>query len=112
MQLPELVSAEGKYRVTSQGLGRRRLSARGRHVDPGEGRRSSRSVEGTQDEAAPFGLPADALFTSSRVIRKGKEKPAEVSYIDTVSVGHYVRIAYPEPPYDALVPAGDRRSSA
>ena len=103
VQLPELVAAEGKYRVTTAASTRvgfplaegTSLPVRVAFVP---------QVEGMEAETVPFGLPADALFTSSRVISKGKEKPEEVSYIDAVSVGRYVRIAYPEPPYDAWFP--------
>lgn len=103
VQLPQLVAAEGKYRVTmaaskvvgfplAEGTS---LPVRVAFVP---------LVEGMVDETSTFGLPADALFISSRVISKGKEKPEEVSYVDAVSVGRYVRIAYPEPPYDAWFP--------
>ena len=103
VQLPELVAAEGKYRVTAAASKRvgfplpegTSVPVRVAFVP---------LVEGMEDETSAFGLPADALFTSSRVISKGKEKPLEVSYTDAVSVGRYVRIAYPEPPYDAWFP--------
>ena len=103
VQLPELVAAEGKYRVTHDASKKvgfplpegTSLPVRVAFVP---------LVEGMEDETSTFGLPADALLTSSRVISKGKEKPQEVSYTDAVSVGRYVRIAYPEPPYDAWFP--------
>jgi hypothetical protein len=103
VQLPELVSAEGKYRVTAAAS-----TAVGFPLAEGTSIPVRVAfvplVEGLENEATTFGLPADALFTSSRVIRKAKERPEEVSYVDAVSVGRYVRIAYPEPPFDAWFP--------
>jgi hypothetical protein len=103
VQLPALVSAEGKYRVTTE------VSTRVGFPLPEGTSLPVRVafvplVEGMQDETSTFGLPADPLFTSSRVIVRAKESPPEVSYVDAVSVGRYVRIAYPEPPYDAFFP--------
>jgi hypothetical protein len=103
VQLPELVAAEGKYRVTAA------TSALVGHPLPEGTSLPVRVafvplVEGMDEETTAFGLPADGLVTSSRVIVKGKEKPQEVSYIDAVSVGKYLRVAYPEPPYDEWFP--------
>lgn len=101
--LPELVGAEGKYRVTSVAA-----KAAGLPLPDGTSLPIKVSffplLEGTQDEAVPLGIPADALLTASRVIRKGKEQPLEVSYIDTVSVGRYLRVAYPQAPFDRYFP--------
>jgi hypothetical protein len=103
VQLPELVAAEGKYRVTEAAA-----TAAGLTLPEGTSLPVRVSffplVEGTADEAAPLGIPADALLTSSRLIRNGKEQPLEASYIDAVSVGRYLRVAYPEAPYDAYFP--------
>ena len=103
VQLPELVAAEGKYRVTSAVA-----AAVGLPLPDGTSLPVKVSffplLEGTQNEAVPLGIPADALRTASRMIRKGKEQPLEVSYIDTVSVGRYLRVAYPEAPYDRYFP--------
>lgn len=103
VSLPDLVAAEGKYRVTS-------AASRAVGLPLPEGTSLPVRVsffpllEGTQDEAVPLGIPADALLTSSRLIRSAKEQPLEVSYIDAVSVGRYLRVAYPEAPYDAYFP--------
>lgn len=101
--LPELVQAAGKYRVTS---------ATSEAVGYSLPDRTSLPVrvtfypllEGTSDEAVPLGIPADAVLTASRLIREGKEQPLEAKYIDTVSVGRFLRVSYPEPPFDAFFP--------
>lgn len=102
VQLPELVSREGKYRVTAAAA-----KAVGFPLSEGTSLPVRVSfvplVEDTQDEVASRGIPADPLFTASRVIRKGK-RPEEVSYVEAVSVGRYLRAVYPEPPYDAYFP--------
>ncbi len=110
VQLPELVSAEGKYRVTAAVA-----TSVGYPLAEGTSLPVRVSfvplVEGSPDEAVTLGLPADAFLTSSRVIRKSKGKDQEVSYLDTVSVGQYLRIAYPQPPYDAWFPPAISRLS-
>jgi hypothetical protein len=103
VQLPELVSAEGKYRVTAAASKLVGFPlAEGTSVPVRVA--FVPLVEGMLDETSTFGLPADPFFTWSRVITKGPQKPEEVSYVDAVSVGRYVRIAYPEPPYDQFFP--------
>lgn len=103
VQLPELVAAEGKYRVTAAAA-----AAVGLPLPEGTSLPVRVSffplIEGTPNEAVPQGIPADPLLSASRLIRNGKEKPLEVSYIDAVSVGRYLRVAYPQPPYDAYFP--------
>lgn len=103
VQLPDLVAAEGKYRTTAEAS-----TAVGYPLPEGTSLPVRVSffplLEGTQDEAVAMGVPADALLASSRLIRKGKEQPLEVSYVDAVSVGRYLRVTYPEPPYDAYFP--------
>lgn len=98
-QLPELVRAEGRYVVTkavSQAVGldlpdRTSIPITVAFVP---------LVGDTQDELASRGIPVGDVLTASRLFGQ----PPEVSYVDTVSLGSYRRIAYPEPPYDKFFP--------
>jgi hypothetical protein len=103
VRLPELVAVEGKYKVKSAAA-----TAVGLPLPDDTSLPVRVSffplVEGTQNEAVPLGIPADAVLMASRMVRKGKEQPLEATYIDAVSVGRYLRVAYPEPPYDAYFP--------
>ena len=63
-------------------------------------------VDGTLQEAVTAGIPAvDVLTSSLAVVPPGTTGvPAVVQYVDAVPVGRYLRIAYPEPPYDQYFP--------
>ncbi len=101
--LPPLVRGEGKYLVSA-----RAARAVGFPLPDGTSLPLRVSfiplVEGTLNEAEAFGLPVEPLLTVSRFVRKELAKPAEVSYVDALSVGSYLRVAYPEPPFDAYFP--------
>lgn len=103
--LQELVQAEGRYLVTKQAA-----------VAVGLPLPESTSIpvrvtlvplaDGTLDEAATVGIPAaDVLTSSLAVVPQGTTGvPPEIKYADAVPVGRYLRIAYPEPPYDRFFP--------
>jgi hypothetical protein len=62
-------------------------------------------VDGTTDEAASVGIPAvDVLTSSLAAVQPGITGPPVIQYSDAVSVGRYLRVAYPEPPYDQFFP--------
>ncbi|MDB4946449.1 MAG: hypothetical protein JWP97_5983 [Labilithrix sp.] len=103
VQLPELVSAQGKYLVTHEAS-----VAVGYPLPTG----FSVPVRVTfvpfgpdaQEEARALGLPLTGVQTSSRMIAPTRDATPEVTYAEAVSVGSYLRIAAPEPPYDAYFP--------
>jgi hypothetical protein len=105
--LPELVAAEGTYRVTHDAS-----VAVGLPLDEGTSlpvRVSFIPLAPTSTldvpvEAADVGFPASDVLMSSRLIRPSSQLPGAVLYRDTVAVGRYVRILSPEPPYDAFFP--------
>jgi hypothetical protein len=108
IQLAPLVVATGKYRTTTaasklvglplaEGTS---LPVRVSFVKLADDDPTSKSL----DEVAPLGVPVDAFFTSSRFVRATTQSPEEISYFDTLAAGRYLRIAYPEPPYDELFP--------
>jgi hypothetical protein len=63
-------------------------------------------VDSTLEEAATVGIPAvDVLTASLAVVPTGTIGiPPVIKYADAFSVGRYLRIAYPEPPYDQYFP--------
>jgi hypothetical protein len=63
-------------------------------------------IGSTLTEAVSVGIPAvDVLTSSLAVVQAGTtDKPPVIKYADAVSVGRYLRIAYPEPPYDQFFP--------
>jgi len=103
--LQELVQAEGRYLVTKAAA-----------TDVGLPLEEGTSipvrvtlvplVDGTVDEAATVGIPAvDVLTSSLAVVPQGTTGvPPVIKYSDAVSVGRYLRVAYPEPPYDQYFP--------
>lgn len=100
---PKMVAVEGTYRATEAVAsvlgatlgGRPSIPVRVRYVPltPDSG-----------DEALNAGLPLAAIFTSTRLIVQADSLPPLLQYRDTVSVGRQLRIAYPEPPFDAFFP--------
>ncbi len=102
-RLPEMVAVEGTYRVTATAaavLGvpswaASSIPVRVTYVPFAPGSKTA--------EAATEGLPVRDRVTSSQAIPK-TDLTTEIKYVDTVSVGRYVRIAYPEPPFDAFFP--------
>lgn len=108
VQLPPLVVATGKYRTTTaasttvglplaEGTS---LPVRVSFVKLLDDSPTSTSVV----EVAPLGIPLDPFFTSSRFVRATTASPEELSYFDAVTAGRYLRIAYPQPPYDEVFP--------
>jgi hypothetical protein len=63
-------------------------------------------IGSTLTEAVSLGIPAvDVLTSSLAVVQAGTtDEPPVIKYADAVSVGRYLRIAYPEPPYDQFFP--------
>jgi hypothetical protein len=108
VQLPPLVIATGKYRTTtaaSTTIGlplaeNTSLPVRVSFVKLLDDSPTSTSVV----EVAPLGIPLEPFFTSSRFVRATTTSPEELSYFDAVTAGRYLRIAYPEPPYDEMFP--------
>lgn len=105
VQLPVLVTGEGKYRVTSQAaadVGFPRFVPEGTSLPV---RVSFVRLVGTTGSvaASSLGLPVDTSFASSRIIQRAGVAP-EILYNNAVAVGRYLRIASPEPPYDAYFP--------
>jgi hypothetical protein len=102
--LQELVAAEGRYLVTAEAS-----AAVGLPLQSGTSIPVRVTlvplVDGTVDEAANMGIPADDVLTSSlAVFQQGTTGPPIIKYSDAVSVGRYLRIAYPEPPFDQYFP--------
>lgn len=100
VQIPTLVRAQGKYRVTAaaaKAVGRPEIK---------EGTSLPIRVsfipllDSGDEEAVPLGVPLEAVLTSSRAVVKTRE----VLYVEAVPAGRYRRIAYPQPPYDAYFP--------
>ena len=50
-------------------------------------------------EAFGTGIPVQDVLTSSRLVRK-----TVVAFLDTIAIGRYQRVAYPQPPFDAYFP--------
>ncbi len=101
--LQDLVLAQGKYRVT-----RDASAAVGLPLEEGTSIPVRVTlvplVDGTAVEAAAVGIPAvDVLTSSLAVVPQGTTAPV-VQYSDAVSVGRYLRVAYPERPYDQYFP--------
>ncbi|MDB5212505.1 MAG: hypothetical protein JWO86_432 [Myxococcaceae bacterium] len=102
--LQELVRAIGTYRVTNDASNKVGLPLP-------EGTSIPIRVtlvpllDGTLQEAATVGIPAvDVLTSSLAVVPPGTTDAPVVQYVDAVSVGRYLRIAYPEPPFDQYFP--------
>lgn len=103
IQLPELVTVEGKYLVTAAAAVAAGMPLPDKTSIPV--RVSFVPFAPDADvEALSNGLPLDELHMSSRLIRKAKGQPTEVSFLDAISVGRYLRIESPEPPFDAFFP--------
>lgn len=101
VQLPVLVQGVGHYRVTTTAA---KDVGFPQHVPEGTPipyRVSFERLFGS-DNARDLGLPLDPLFTSSRIVRRPAE--IDVTYSNSVPVGRYRRVAYPDPPYDAYFP--------
>jgi hypothetical protein len=103
--LQELVAAEGRYLVTDAAS-----AAVGLPLPTGTSIPVRVTlvplVDGTVDEDASMGIPADDVLTSSlAVVPQGTTgvRPV-IKYSGAVSVGRYLRVAYPEPPYDRYFP--------
>jgi hypothetical protein len=100
--LPDLVSAKGKYRVTSAvatavGLPLPELTSIPVRVT------FVPLLGTTQVEAARVGIPADPwMVDSTRLIQE--TLPPEVLYSDSISAGRHLRVASPEPPFDEFFP--------
>jgi len=104
--LQELVQVDGRYLVTNKAA-----AAVGLKQIP-----ESTSIpvrvtlvplaNGTLDEAATVGIPAADVVTSSlAVVPQGTTGvPPVIQYSNAVPVGRYLRVAYPEPPYDQYFP--------
>jgi hypothetical protein len=107
VRLPELVEVQGQYRATP---------AAAKVVGMELPEETSIPVRVAfvpfapeeEVEAYPHGLPVDDLRFTSRLIQKAKGGPAEVSFLDAVSVGRYQRVLYPQPPFDAFFPPAFR----
>lgn len=103
--LQELVQTEGRYLVTNAAS-----VAVGLPLDEGTSIPVRVTLvplaDGTLDEAATVGIPAvDVLTSSLAVVPQGTTGvPPVIKYSDAVSVGRYLRVAYPEPPYDQYFP--------
>jgi hypothetical protein len=103
--LQELVATEGKYIVSQPAAG-----FVGLPLDEGTSIPVRVTlvplVDGTLQEAASVGIPAVDVITSSlAVVQTGMPgAPPVIMYADAVSVGRYLRIAYPEPPFDQYFP--------
>lgn len=103
--LQELVATEGRYIVS-----RAAAAAVGLPLDEGTSLPVRVTlvplVDSTLVEAAAVGIPAvDVLTASLAVVPTGTIGiPPVIKYTDAFSVGRYLRIAYPEPPYDQYFP--------
>lgn len=103
LQLPALVPALGRYRVTKAAA-----DAVGLPLAEGTSLPVRVSfvplVQGTDmgTDLVSLGIPVDGIFTSSRLV--GRQEERDVVYIDALSLGDYRRIAYPEPPFDVFFP--------
>ena len=103
--LQELVAAEGRYLVSHAAA-----VAVGRPLDEGTSLPVRVTfvplVGSTLQEAASVGIPAVDVLTSSLAVVQAETAgaPPVIKYADAVSVGRYLRIAYPQPPYDQYFP--------
>ncbi len=103
--LKELVATEGRY-IVSKGA----AEAVGLPLEEGTSLPVRVTlvplVDSTLEEAATVGIPAvDMLTASLAVVQVGTVGiPPVIKYTDAFSVGRYLRIAYPEPPYDQYFP--------
>ncbi len=63
-------------------------------------------ADGTTDEAASVGIPASDVLTSSIGFTDPSQVdvPPVAKYSDALAVGRYLRVAYPEPPFDQYFP--------
>ena len=108
IRLPEMVAVEGKYRVTdmaARALGKRVTSAPSLRVSiPVRVAYVPFAPDSTTAEAATEGLPLQDIAMSSLAIRPTGSTVPEIKYVDTISVGRYQRVAYPEPPFDVFFP--------
>ena len=102
--LQQLVRAQGQYKVTSAASAAVGLPLVENTSIPVQVTLIP-LADGTTDEAASIGVPAvDVLTSSLGVVQPGSLDPPVAQYIDAVAVGRYLRIAYPEPPYDRYFP--------
>jgi hypothetical protein len=101
--LPDFVTAEGKYRVTAAASVAVRAPLPNLTSIPVRVEFEPLAAR-TTTEASSLGLPLEAVRTLSRYIKKKASAPFEISYLDAVSVGNYLRIVYPQPPFDAYFP--------
>jgi hypothetical protein len=103
--LQELVAAQGRYIVSHAAA-----AAVGLPLDEGTSLPVRVTfvplVGSTLEEAASVGIPAvDVLTSSLAVVQAGTAgAPPVIKYADAVSVGRYLRIEYPQPPYDQYFP--------
>jgi hypothetical protein len=99
IQLPPLTRIEGKYRVTKAAA-----EAVGQPLTEGTSLPVNVSlvplVPDSATEMLTTGIAMDPVLTSSRLVGR----PAQVSYIDAISLGDFRRIAYPQPPFDQYFP--------
>ncbi|CAN5878254.1 hypothetical protein BH11MYX4_BH11MYX4_51370 [soil metagenome] len=102
VRLPSLVSIEGKYLTTKKAA-----SDVGVTLNVDKDALTSLPVRvalvplatDTDVEAFSTGIPLQDVMLSSRLVRK-----KEIAFLDTISIGRYQRVAYPQPPFDAFFP--------
>jgi hypothetical protein len=102
--LQQLVPAEGQYLVTNEAS-----TAVGLPLENGTSIPVRVTLiplaDGTSDEASSVGIPAVDVLTSSLAFTQAGSTDSPVAkYIDAVSIGRYLRMAYPEPPFDQYFP--------